>query len=59
LLHIGPLEKVFFATHLPWRAVPGEIAERLSFKSFLSKISVRSVAVLANYARGLLLIKAD
>ena len=32
----GPLAKVFFAT---------EITEKMSFKSFFSKVSVRSVAV--------------
>ena len=45
---IGPLAKVFFATHLPdgaqapSRAVPGE---KMSFKSSFSKVSVRCVAV--------------
>ena len=41
---MGPLAKVAFATHLPRAQVPGEITEKMSFKSFFSKLSVCSVA---------------
>src|SRR5215204_4244381 len=42
IIIIGPLAKVFFAT---------EITEKMSFKSFFSKISVHSVAVLSTYTK--------
>jgi hypothetical protein len=47
------LAKFFFATHLPRAQVPGESTEKVSFKSFFSKVSVRSVVVLPTYAGGL------
>jgi len=49
-----PLAKVFFATHLPRAQVPGEITEKMSFKSIFSKVSVYSVANFFTYARSLL-----